>query len=85
MLETGIGRAFNVALATLPGFTLPADTSASRRYFKRDIITKEFALTKDGTLIVPEGPGIGVELSQRFLDACTTDKETVTKHEIQTA
>ena len=85
MLETGIGRAFNVALATLPGFTLPADTSASRRYFKRDIITKEFALTKDGTLIVPEGPGIGVELSKRFLDACTTDKETVTKHEIQTA
>lgn len=80
MLETGVGRAFNVALATLPGFTLPADTSASKRYFKRDIITKEFELTKDGTLKVPEGPGIGVELSQSFLDACTTDKEILTAH-----
>jgi len=78
MLETGIGRAFNVALATLPGFTLPADASASKRYFKRDIITKGFELTKDGTLTVPEGPGIGVEVDQRFLDACTTDKELLT-------
>jgi len=78
MLETGVGRAFNVALATLPGFTLPADASASKRYFKRDIITKGFELTKDGTLTVPEGPGIGVEVDQRFLDTCTTDKELLT-------
>ena len=77
MLETGIGRAFNVALATLPGFTLPGDTSASRRYFKRDIIAKEFELTKNGTLMVPEGPGIGVELDKAYLDAYTTSKETL--------
>ena len=80
MLETGIGRAFNVALSTLPGFTLPADTSASKRYFKQDIITREFELTKDGTLTVPEGPGIGVELSQSVLKSCTVDKETLIAH-----
>ncbi len=78
MLETGIGRAFNVALASLAGFTLPGDTSASRRYFKCDIITTEFELTKDGTLDVPEGLGIGVEVDRRFLDSCTTSREIVT-------
>jgi len=83
MLETGIGRAFNVALATLPGFTLPGDTSASKRYFQRDIITKEFELTKDGTLTVPEGLGIGVELDQRFLDKCTTSREILTAHKMR--
>ncbi|MCL4493642.1 MAG: o-succinylbenzoate synthase [Firmicutes bacterium] len=60
MLETGIGRAHNVHLTTLPGFTLPGDTSASDRYFDRDIITEPFVLNSDGTLNVPEGPGIGV-------------------------
>ena len=58
MLETGIGRAANVALAALPGFTLPGDTSASRRYFHRDV-TDAFVLD-DGHLRVPSGPGIGV-------------------------
>jgi O-succinylbenzoate synthase len=75
MLETGIGRSFNVAMATLPGFTLPGDTSASKRYFKRDIITREFDLTKNGTLRVPTGSGIGVEIDQKLLDECTTSKE----------
>ena len=83
MLETGIGRAFNVGLATLPGFTLPGDISASKRYFRRDIITKDFELTKDGTLMVPDGPGIGVELDQRFLDTCTTAREILTPHQIR--
>jgi len=78
MLETGIGRAFNVALASLSGFTLPGDISASKRYFKRDIITKEFELTKDGTLEVPTAPGIGVDVDPKLLDACTTSKETLT-------
>ena len=59
MLETGIGRAANVALAALPGFTLPGDTSASSRYFATDI-TEPFVL-EDGRLRVPTGPGIGVE------------------------
>lgn len=59
MLETGIGRAANVALAALPGFTLPGDTSASSRYFSTDI-TEPFVL-EDGRLRVPTGPGIGVD------------------------
>ncbi|GAA3147467.1 o-succinylbenzoate synthase [Streptomyces echinatus] len=59
MLETGIGRAPNLALAALPGFTLPGDTSASGRYFAEDI-TEPFVL-EDGHLPVPAGPGIGVE------------------------
>jgi O-succinylbenzoate synthase len=78
MLETGIGRAFNVALASLPGFTLPSDISASRRYFRRDIIKKEFELTGNGTLEVPNGPGIGVEVDPERLDACTVSRELFT-------
>jgi O-succinylbenzoate synthase len=58
MLETGLGRAANVALAALPGFTLPGDTSASGRYYRTDI-TEPFVLD-DGHLSVPTGPGIGV-------------------------
>jgi o-succinylbenzoate synthase len=60
MLESGIGRAHNLALATLPGFTLPGDISASRRYWERDIVIPEFELV-NGALIPPEGPGIGVD------------------------
>jgi O-succinylbenzoate synthase len=59
MLETGIGRAPNLALAALPGFTLPGDTSASSRYFAEDL-TEPFVL-EDGHLPVPDRPGIGVE------------------------
>jgi O-succinylbenzoate synthase len=58
MLESGVGRAANLALAALPGFTLPADLSASDRYFRRDI-TAPFVLA-DGQLAVPTAPGIGV-------------------------
>lgn len=75
MLETGIGRAFNVALASLPGFTLPSDISASKRYFGNDIIKNEFELTINGTLEVTKGPGIGVEVDQDRLDDCTVAKE----------
>lgn len=60
MLESGIGRAHNLCLATLPGFTLPGDISASRRYWEQDIVTPEFEL-RDGCLGLPPGPGIGVE------------------------
>ncbi|HYV01668.1 MAG TPA: o-succinylbenzoate synthase, partial [Actinomycetota bacterium] len=59
MLETGVGRAANLALAALPGVTLPGDTSASDRYFADDV-TEPFALAPDGTMAVPTGPGIGV-------------------------
>lgn len=62
MLESGIGRAGNVALASLPNFTLPGDISASRRYYKQDIVEPEFVLGPGSTLAVPTGPGIGVEV-----------------------
>lgn len=70
MFETGIGRAANVALAALSGFTLPSDTSASSRYFHRDI-TEPFVL-KNGRLTVPQGPGIGVSMDLPFVDEITT-------------
>jgi O-succinylbenzoate synthase len=75
MLETGIGRAANLALAALPGFTLPGDTSASSRYFKQDITTP--FVMNDGYLTVPTGPGIGVEPDLDFLDEVTTAKELI--------
>ena len=70
MLETGIGRAANVALAALPGFTLPGDTSASDRYFHTDV-TEPFVLD-DGYLTVPSGPGLGVTPVPDQLTAVTT-------------
>lgn len=60
MLETGIGRMHNIHLATLPNFSCPNDLSASRRYFAEDVIDPEIEITGQGTLIVPEGPGLGV-------------------------
>jgi len=74
MLETGIGRAANVALAALPGFTLPGDTSASDRYFQRDV-TEPFVMV-DGRLDVPTGPGIGVHIDVDFMESITSSKST---------
>ncbi len=73
LLETGIGRAANLALAALPGFTLAGDLSASARYFARDL-TEPFVLD-DGALAVPTGPGIGVTPLPDVLAACTTSVE----------
>ena len=73
MLETGLGRAANVALAALPGFTLPGDTSASGRYYRTDI-TAPFVLD-DGHLAVPTGPGLGVSPLADELAAVTTGTE----------
>ncbi|MFI8081707.1 o-succinylbenzoate synthase [Kitasatospora sp. NPDC086009] len=75
MLETGIGRAANVALAALPGFTLPGDTSGSHRYFATDI-TEPFVLA-DGHLAVPTGPGLGVEPLPDLLKEVTTSTEWI--------
>ena len=72
MLETGIGRAPNLALAALPGFTLPGDISAADRYWHRDIVTRPAVLESDGTVRVPQGPGIGVEIDLDFLASVTT-------------
>ncbi len=75
MLETGIGRAANVALAALPGFTLPGDTSASSRFYHRDI-TEPFVM-EDGYLHVPRGVGIGVTPDLDFLESITSHKEII--------
>jgi O-succinylbenzoate synthase len=75
MLETGIGRAANVALAALPGFTLPGDTSGSARYYKTDI-TEPFVLA-DGHLPVPTGPGLGVTPLPGELAAVTLSTEWI--------
>lgn len=64
MLETNVGRAANLALASLPGFTLPADISASRRYYARDITNETFTLNADSTITVPSGPGLGVTVDE---------------------
>jgi O-succinylbenzoate synthase len=59
MLESGIGRAHNIAMSALPGFILPGDLSASRRYWKEDIINPEVTVTARGTIPVPHAPGSG--------------------------
>jgi O-succinylbenzoate synthase len=78
MLETGIGRAPNLALAALPGFSLPGDISAASRYWETDIVTEPAVLEPDGTIRVPNGPGIGVEVDLDVLADVTT---TVALHE----
>jgi o-succinylbenzoate synthase len=76
MLETGVGRAANVAMASLPGFTLPGDTSASDRYFQEDL-TEPFVVERDGTMRVPTGPGIGVVPIPDVLDRAFIDRAIV--------
>jgi o-succinylbenzoate synthase len=76
MLETGVGRAVNVALAAMPGVTMPGDTSASERYFAQDL-TEPFVLDADGTMAVPDGPGIGVAPLAERLAATTVRTLTV--------
>ncbi len=75
MLESGVGRAANVALAALPNFRFPGDTSASDRYFAQDV-TPPFVLD-EGTLRVPTGPGIGVSPIPEVLEELTTSRETL--------
>ncbi len=64
MLETGIGRASNLAVASLPGFSLPSDISASDRYYKRDVTQERFTLNTDSTISVPTGAGLGVHVDE---------------------
>ena len=75
MHECGIGRAHNLALASLPNFTLPGDISASKRYWARDVLTQPFEVAADGTVGVPTGPGIGVTIDEAFLDEITIERE----------
>ena len=75
MLETGVGRASNLALASLPGFTLPGDISASDRYYAEDITQERFTLNPDSTIDVPAGPGLGVTLDPAAVDRYTVARE----------
>ena len=71
MVETGIGRAANAALAALPGFTLPGDISASSRFYHRDIVTDPITV-EDGHVAVPTAPGLGFDIDAEFLESITT-------------
>lgn len=78
MLESGVGRAYNVALASLPNFVLPGDLSPSARYWERDIVTPEWTMADDGTIGVPlERPGLGVSLDRDRVEALTVRCETM--------
>ncbi len=77
MLESGIGRAYNVALASLPNFTIPGDVSPSNRYWARDIVSPEWTMDGDGWVDVPDGPGLGVEVDRERIEALTVQRETL--------
>jgi len=77
MLESGIGRAHNIAMATLAGFTLPGDVSASSRYWSEDIIEPHVKVTSRGTIIAPHAPGIGYEVNRARIDSLTLRKEII--------
>src|SRR6266481_4679580 len=79
MLESGIGRAHNIALSTLPNFTLPGDITASRRYWAEDIIEPEVTVSKQGTIRVPEGPGIGFRPRVQLIEKMTVRKEVLSR------
>ena len=74
-MESGIGRAHNIALASLPGFSLPGDLSASSRYFARDLIVPEVQVTREGTVQVPSGPGLGFEVDLDYINSQTDTVE----------
>ena len=77
MLESGIGRAHNIAMATLAGFTLPGDVSASSRYWKEDIIEPAVMVTERGTIAAPDKPGIGFEVNRALIDRVTVRREEI--------
>ena len=79
MLESGIGRAHNIALASLPGFTLPGDISASSRYFARDVIVPEVDVAPDGTVNVPCGLGLGFDVDHDYIEHCSETVEVLNR------
>ncbi len=76
MLESGIGRAHNIAMSSLPGFTLPGDVSASRRYWQQDIIDPEVTVSAQGTIRVPQTPGLGYRPKLDRIEKATVRKES---------
>ena len=79
MLESGVGRSHNVALSTLPNFKLPGDVSASKRYWKEDIIEPEVEVSPEGTITVGDKPGRGYELRKDLIEKLTVRKELFKK------
>ena len=77
MLESGVGRAMNLAVAALPGFVYPGDLSASNRYYPRDIVIPPAVLNADGTVDVPAGPGLGVEVDREAVERFTVRTERI--------
>ncbi|MGC2621073.1 MAG: o-succinylbenzoate synthase [Acidobacteriaceae bacterium] len=78
MLESGIGRAHNIAMSALPGFALPGDVSASQRYWARDIVTPEVTVNPDGTITVPTTPGLGFDIDRDYVSHLTVRSESWT-------
>ena len=76
MLESGIGRVHNIAMSTLPGFVLPGDVSASKRYWDEDIIEPEVQVTPSGTILVPQCPGLGYSVRRDLVDRLTVETAT---------
>lgn len=79
MLETGVGRAANLALASLPNFTFPGDISATDRYYAQDITFERFVLNPDSTIDVPDGPGLGININWKALEKVTINKTMIQK------
>jgi O-succinylbenzoate synthase len=79
MLEAGIGRAHNIALATLPNFVLPGDVSASKRYWKRDIIQPAVETSPRGTIEIRDDPGFGYAIDREYLDSLVVRQETISQ------
>ena len=79
MLESGIGRAHNIAISTLAGFTLPGDVSASSRYWEEDIIEPAVTVSSNGTITAPDKPGIGFEVKMDRIESLTVRKEIINK------
>ena len=74
MLESGIGRAHNIAVSTLAGYTMPDNVSASRKYWAKDIIEPAVEVSKNGTIIAPEKAGIGFDVKRERIDELTVRK-----------
>jgi O-succinylbenzoate synthase len=77
MLESGIGRAHNIAISTLPGYTLPGDVSASKRYWAEDIIEPAVEVSVNGTITAPDKAGIGFEVKRDRIDKLAVRKELI--------
>ena len=77
MLESGVGRAHNIAMSTLPGFTLPGDVSASARYWAEDIVEPPITVSKDGTIEAPPGDGIGYNVDEARIEALTVRRAEI--------